>query len=140
MCAECGYVLFGRLLQIICIPNSRTTCYSTISQHHKRSSTSERMMRIIMTDDPTGNSTPVHVHFLPTRLPAPGTSPGWVYKILVRASRKHIVPRRHHHVRAARDAARVVAHACRGRAARRQSFNCLMSAYSVGCSHLEITE
>lgn len=58
-----------------------------------------------MTDDPTGNITPVHVYFLPTRLPAPGTSPGWLYKVLAQAWHCHPVARRHHLVRASRDAA-----------------------------------
>ena len=105
VCATCGYILFGKLLQIISILISRTTCYSTMKQQRKCSSTSECTMRIVVTDDPMGNSTPVHVYFLPTRLPAPGTSPGWIYKLLVRVSRADIVPRCHHSQSASSDAA-----------------------------------
>ena len=65
----------------------------------------ERMMRIIMTDDPTGSITPVHIHFLPTRLPAPGTSPGWIYRLLVQASRAHAIPEARRRSQTARDAA-----------------------------------
>ena len=81
---------------------------------------SERMMRIVMTDDPTGHKALVHVHFLPTHLPAPGTSAGWIYRLLVRATRSTSVPRSHYHdMQTGRGAARTVLELAREQLGRR---------------------